>query len=286
LNTSFFADVVAIGGPGPNNEIPAITLLNSQQARLSNNRLQMREAWIRTEFFGQVLGVTVGQIDLTNYFDRNTAANDETTQFISDALVNNQALGLANNGLGVAAILDPKGPINLKLGVQQSEKDPNNPVATSLSGSLFSLAEIEYVAVPFGLPEGHYRAWFRLDNSTGQDRTGWGISIDQKLNPEMTIFGRYGNGDVGGQRVHFFSAGFGFQSPWSFNPLDRWGIGYAQTSLKETPGVPGATERIAEGFYNLHLTDHLALSVLLQYVMESDTHSAFFMPGLRLGVQF
>ena len=66
LNTSFFADVVAIGGPGPDGEIPGLTLLNSQLARLSNNRLQTREAWIRTEFFGQRLGVTLGQVDLTN----------------------------------------------------------------------------------------------------------------------------------------------------------------------------------------------------------------------------
>jgi len=286
LNTSFFADLVAIGGPAPNEEIPAITLLNSQQARLSNNRLQIREAWIRTEFFGQLLGLTVGHIDLTNYFDRNAAANDETTQFISDALVNNQALGLASNGLGVAAILDPKGPLNFKLGVQQSERDPNNPTATSLSNHLFSLGEVEYIAVPFGLPEGHYRAWFRLDNSTGQDRTGWGISIDQKLNPEVTLFGRYGNGDVGGQRVHFFSGGLGFQTPWTFNPMDRWGLGYAQTELVQTVAQPAATERIAEGFYNLHLTDHLALSLMLQYVMESDTHSAFIIPGTLLAVQF
>src|SRR4029079_9915224 len=75
LNTSFFADVVAIGGPTPNGEIPSLTLLNSQGARLSNNRLQMREAWIRTEIFGQRLGLTLGQVDLTNYFDRNAVAN-------------------------------------------------------------------------------------------------------------------------------------------------------------------------------------------------------------------
>ncbi len=286
LNTSFFADVVAIGGPAPNGEVPALTLLNSQQARLSNNRLQMREAWVRTEFFGQKLGVTVGQLDLTNYFDRNAVANDETKQFISDALVNNQVLGLANNGLGVAAILDPKGSFNFKLGVQQSERDPDNPTASSLSASLFSLAEVEYIAVPFGLPEGHYRLWGRLDNSTGQDRTGWGISIDQKLNPELAIFGRYGNGDVGGRRVHFFSGGLGFQAPWTLNPMDRWGIGFAQTELVQTLANPGVTEKLAEGFYNLHLTDHLALSLMLQYVVESDTKSGFFIPGTRLGVEF
>ena len=287
LNTSFFADVVAIGGPTPNGEIPALTLLNSQGARLSNNRLQMREAWIRTEIFGQRLGLTLGQVDLTNYFDRNAVANDETSQFISDALVNNQVLGLANNGLGAVAVWDPKSFYNIKLGVQQSEADPNNPVATNLNDSIFSLAEVEVIAVPFGLGEGHYRLWGRLDNSTGQDRAGWGVSIDQHLTPEVTVFGRYGNGDVGGTRVHFFDAGFGFQSPFAFNPLDRWGIGYAQTEIVQRPtDLTAPNEKLVEGFYNLHLTDHLAVSMMLQYVVESGIGSNFFIPGLRMGVTF
>jgi hypothetical protein len=281
LNTSFFADVVAIGGPGPDGEIPGLTLLNSQLARLSNNRLQTREAWIRTEFFNQTLGVTIGQVDLTNYFDRNAIANDETYAFISDALVNNQVLGLANNGLGIAAIYDPKRNFNFKLGVQQSEDDPDNPVATSLSNSLFSMAEAEYIATPFGLPEGHYRLWFRLDNSTAQDRTAWGISLDQKLTPTTTLFGRYGNGDVGGTRVHFFSGGLGFQAPFAFNPLDVWGIGYAQTEI-----VNGPNQKLAEAFYNLFLTDALRLSFMVQYVKDSSVGATFWLPGTRFAVSF
>ena len=281
LNTSFFADVVAIGGPGPDGEIPGLTLLNSQLARLSNNRLQMREAWIRTEFFNQTFAVTIGQVDLTNYFDRNAVANDETYAFISDALVNNQVLGLANNGLGIAAVWDPKRNFNFKLGVQQSEDDPNNPVATSLSNSLFSLAEFEYIATPFGLPEGHYRVWGRLDNSTGQDRTAWGVSVDQKITPTATVFGRYGNGDVGGTRVHFFSGGIGFQSPFAINPLDAWGIGYAQTEI-----VDGPNQKLAEAFYNLYLTDALRLSFMLQYVYDTSVGATYVLPGTRFAVSF
>ena len=281
LNTSFFADVVAIGGPGPDGEIPGLTLLNSQLARLSNNRLQMREAWIRTELFDQRLGVTIGQLDLTNYFDRNAVANDETFAFISDALVNNQVLGLANNGLGIATIWDPKRNYNFKLGVQQSEDDPNNPIATSLSKSLFSMAEFEYIATPFGLPEGHYRVWGRLDNSTGQDRTGWGVSVDQKLTPTTTLFGRYGNGDVGGTRVHFFSGGLGFQAPFALNPLDAWGIGYAQTEI-----VNGPNQKLAEAFYNLYLTDALRLSFMMQYVYDNSVGATFWLPGTRFAVSF
>lgn len=288
LNTSFFADVVAIGGPGPDGEIPSITLLNSQIARLSNNRLQMREAWLRTELFNQRLGVTVGQLDLTNYFDRNAIANDDTFAFISNALVSNQALGLRNNGLGIVAVYDPKNNYLIKLGVQQSEADPTNPVATNLSSNLFSMAEIEYIVTPFGLPEGRYRLWGRLDNSTpnpftgtSQDRTGWGISADQKITPTTTLFGRFGNGDVGGIRVKFYSGGVGFRAPFAFNPLDAWGIGFARTEF-----VNGPNQKLAEAYYNLYLTTTLRLSFMLQYVNDSNVQGSYLLSGTRFAVSF
>lgn len=278
LNTSFYADVVAIGGPPPDNEIPAVNLLNSQTARLSNNQLNLREAWLRTELFNQVVALSVGQLDLTNYFDRNAVANDETSQFISDALVNDPVLGLSANGLGAAVVIDPRGSWNFKLGIQQSD-----PSASSLSDSLYKLAEIGYLARPFGLQEGNYRVWGRLDNSTGKEEAGYGVSFDQKISPTVTIFGRYGNGYLGsiGDRMVFISGGLGFQAPLTFNPLDTWGVGYAHTDIKNGPH-----ENLVEGYYNLHLTDHLALSFMLQYVVESSIRSGFLLPGVRMGVNF
>jgi carbohydrate-selective porin OprB len=250
--------------------------LNGQAARLSNNQLSVREAWIRTELFERRLGVSVGRLDLTNYFDRNEVANDETSQFISDPLVNNPALGLSENGLGVAAVYDGGGSVNVKVGVQQSDS-----TATSLSSSLYKLAEIEYLTRPFSLPEGRYRVWFRADNSTGNERTGFGVSIDQKITPTTTLFARYGSGDVGGTRTYFYSGGLGFQAPFTFNPLDRWGIGYAQTEIRNGPN-----EKLAEAFYNLHLTEHLGFSALLQYVLESQTGEGYILPGMRMAVEF
>ncbi|HEO65064.1 MAG TPA: carbohydrate porin, partial [Spirochaetes bacterium] len=90
LYTMFFADVEVIGGLSPDNQIANISFLNSDGVRLALDKtLNLREGWMRTELFGQNLIVVVGMLDLTNYFDLNTAANDETSQFITDALVNN-----------------------------------------------------------------------------------------------------------------------------------------------------------------------------------------------------
>lgn len=278
--TTFFADVVGVSGSPPDREIPTLTLLNSYTARLvERNELNLREAWLRTELFDQKLGLSFGRLDLTNYFDSNVAANDETTQFVSDALVNNPMLGLSSNGSGIAAVFDPKTGINFKLGLQQSDPD-----ATNLSDSIFTLAEVGYFARPFSLPEGNYRVWFRTDNGSDERRTAYGLSLDQKLSPNITVFARYGSAQADVDRDYFYSAGFQFQNVPVFNPLDVWGIGYAQTELGTSD-----REKLLEAYYNLRLAERLRLSTHVQYVTVAGPGARTFgylLPGLRLQGSF
>jgi hypothetical protein len=278
--TSFFADVVALSGGPPDREIPSLTLLNGYTARLVNqNELNLREAWLRTELFGQRLALTAGRLDLTNYFDRNAGANDETTQFLSDALVNNQMLGLAVNGTGFAAEIDPKNGFTLRVGLQQS-----NPDATSLSDSIYSLTEVGYTMTPFSLPEGHYRLWYRANNGDVESKRAVGVSLDQKVSPVVTLFGRYGTQQVPGDRDHYASAGLSFTNGLVFNPDDAWGIGYAQMVL-----ASGDKEHLTEWYYNLLLTERLHLSFTLQHVLDSPGDAGKFgyvLPGIRLQASF
>ena len=122
LYTMFFADIEAIGGFSPDDQISNISGLNSDSARLEDDReVNVREAWLRAELFDQKLALSAGMLDLTNYFDSNMAANDETTQFITDTLVNNPFLAPPTNGGGVAAVFDPKTGIKLRAGIQRGE---------------------------------------------------------------------------------------------------------------------------------------------------------------------
>lgn len=274
-NTSLFADIVGLSGSPPDSEIGGLTLLNGYAARLvAQNEVNLREAWIRTELFDQKLALVVGRVDLTAFFDRNAVANDETSQFVSDALVNNPMLGLSSNGAGLAAVYDPRGSFNLKLGVQQS-----NPDATNLSEALYTLAEVGYRARPSFLGEGNYRVWYRTDNSSGPRRTAYGVSLDQKLTPVVTAFGRYGAGETDTSDDHFYSVGFQFQNGWVFNPLDVWGLGYSNLEL-----ASDEKEDLIELYYNMHLSEKLRLSFHLQHVTETDSEGAkrgFLVPGLR-----
>ena len=278
--TVFFADIVGLSGSPPDAEIPSLTLLNGYTARLiRQNELNLREAWLRTELFGQRLALTAGRLDLTNYFDQNAVANDESTQFLSDALVNNQMLGLASNGTGVAAEFDPKNGFRFKFGFQQSNTD-----ATNLSDSMYTLSEVGYTFTPFTLPEGTYRVWFRTDNTSADITKGAGVSFDQKLTAAVGLFARYGTQEVDLGRDHFYSLGVGFQNGLIFNPQDTWGIGYAQMEM-----ASGESEKLAEGYYNFNLTERLRLSFHLTHVLDSpdaDTRFGYLLPGVRLQAAF
>jgi hypothetical protein len=280
-NTIFFADIVALSGSPPDAEIPSLTLLNGYTARLERqNALNLREVWLRTELFANRLFLTTGRLDLTNYFDQNAFSNDESTQFLSDALVNNQVLGLGSNGTGVAAEFDPKNGFRLKFGLQQSNDD-----ATNLSESLFTLSEVGYTFTPFSLPEGSYRLWFRTDNTSPATRKGVGFSIDQKLTSAVGLFGRYGTRDLEDDgRDHYWSAGVGFQNGLNFNPQDTWGVGYAHMDLGS-----GYREKLVEGYYNLLLTERLRLSFHLSHVLDAPADGekfGYLLPGVRLQAAF
>ena len=278
--TSFFADVVGLSGAPPDAEIHSLTLLNSYTARLvRQNEVNVREAWLRTELFTQRLAISAGRLDLTNYFDRNAAANDETSQFISDALVNNPMLGLATNGAGVAAVFDPKNGFAFKGGFQQSNTD-----ATNLSQSLYSLGEVDYVARPPALSEGNYRLWIRDDNTAERNRSAFGISADQKLNAIVGLFARYGNAEAEVDRDSFVSAGVQIQNRWVFYPTDYWGLGYAQTSLASHD-----REKLVEAYYNFGISEKLRLSLHLQHAFESPGGTpsvGFLVPAVRLQARF
>jgi hypothetical protein len=279
-HTLFFADVVGLSGPPPDLETGGLTLLNGFTARLvRQNELNVREAWLRTEVFSQKLALIAGRLDLTNYFDHNAAANDETRQFLSDALVNNPALNLAVNGSGLAAVYDPKGGFVFKVGIQQS-----NTEATNLSQSLYSLGEIGYVARIPGLGEGNYRFWYRTDNSVDRYRTGYGTSLDQKLAPQVTWFGRYGSAQADLKRDHFYSGGLQFANGAGFYPGDVWGVGYSHYDQ----GL-GPKERLMEGYYNFAISEKFRLSFHLTHVLEKKPGEAtvgYLVPGIRLQASF
>lgn len=104
-NVILFVDLEAIGGNGPLPYTHSVTNLNadagSTQSPDGIDRLNVLEAWTDFTILGGILQATAGKIDLTNYFDNNAFANDETMQFITDAFVNGAAFAVPSNSPGL-----------------------------------------------------------------------------------------------------------------------------------------------------------------------------------------
>ncbi len=283
LYTEIFADLETIGSFSPDDQIANVSFLNGDAARRRTDRqVDAREIWLKTELFRQRLALSGGLLDLTTYFDTNTAANDEDTQFITDTLVNNPFLALPRNGGGMVAVFDPKTGMNFKAGIQRGENARKN-----LSEKSYSIFEVEYLANFGALPEGHYRAWYRIRENTDWENMAWGISADQKLTPSVTLFSRFSQqftSNAFRREDYFYSGGLQFKTPYVFSLQDVWAVGFQRTDL-----ASGVDETLIEGYYNLFLTDNIQTSLHLQYLVDSNVggiDKSYILPGLRVHINF
>ncbi|HLG29319.1 MAG TPA: hypothetical protein VI387_03840, partial [Candidatus Brocadiales bacterium] len=160
LYTTFFIDLEAIGGNGPDELIGSFSVLNRDAGTLQDedrvDRVSVREVWLQSFLLQERLRLVGGKIDLTNYFDSNTLANDETTQFITGAFVNNPTMEVPENGPGLAALFDTKRGLTLGLGLQSTDNS-----GFGITDNIYAITEIGYRAHFFFGREGNYRLWGR-----------------------------------------------------------------------------------------------------------------------------
>ncbi len=190
------------------------------------------------------------------------------------------------NGPGLVVVFDPKRDLGLRMGVQS----PNNSGST-LAEKVFAILELDYHSHLLFAREGNYRLWGRIGRSPeALDRATWGIgvSLDQQLTPTLTAFARYGlsRTEGEGRSAYAWSVGFEVRAPFSTRIKDRTGIAFS--SQKEAAG----SERIGEWYYNVFLTDHLSLTLDLQWLFSGPNQVTggknrnIMIPGLRATVAF
>jgi len=290
--TTFFVDLEAIGGNGPDQVVRSNAGLNGDAGSLQDtdgvDRVQAREAWLGGDYFNEQVKAAVGKIDLTNYFDTNAVANDETSQFLSTAFVNNSALQQPKNGPGAFAFYDTKESLRLGAGVQ----NPSDS-GTAIANRPYFIAELDYNTHLFRGLEGNYRLWGRLNRSRADDNKGFGLSVDQVLFPSFTAFVRYGlNQPKGAVNKYAWSAGFEKKAVFSVRPLDTLGFAFGQQE-----GTVVKVDTLSEIYYRFFLTDHLAVSPHLQWLIRSsrtnpatanglETEKNVWVAGLRSQVDF
>ncbi len=236
--SNVFAFILAEGGNGEGITDDLVTNLSpnddtgdTTDGSASSARFEVTEAWLQYGLEEQDrLIFTIGKIDLTNYFDQNNAAGDGTSQFLSSAFINSQAIEFPDDNSGgvrlqLALIPDV---LNLQVGGAETDADFED-----VFDRPFAIGEIALTVKPFGAT-GVYRGggWINaadhteLDDASNTDLDALGLylSLDQELFGPITLFGRLAYQD---KEV--------FNFPWFWVPIK---IGLMTTLSAEFRSAP------------------------------------------------
>lgn len=246
--------------------------------------------YARKEDAREHLFITVGKIDPFVFFDQNAIADDESAKFMNNVFVHNPLLdsggdiGADAHGFQPGAIVkyengrEKGGEWALSLGAFASDSGANFSGSNRAS---FVIGQIER-NTRFNYLPGTWRlyAWLnsRAQNYDGMERrnTGWGLSVDQKVLDDLTLFGRYGRHTSG--RVRFDRAlTLGAELDGT-----RWGraadsVGLAFGDLKTSGDYhayslavsgyqAGGSEKQSELYYRFKLNAAIELSPNFQWI--------------------
>jgi hypothetical protein len=236
--------------------------------------LELTEAWYEQRLFGERLAITVGKLDLSNYFDTSEYASDETAQFLSSGFVGNIAIDFPDNGPGIRLSASPSDYVSLGIGVQEGDADWED-----ITEHPFAIAEVDLHIVPGG----HYSMYGWLNGTdhvefmdpASVDKSGWGagLSMDQAILDWLGVFGRVGYRD--GSVYEFdlaWSVGLGVSGgPWG-RESDTFGVGWGMAHLSSDYKASGLApvntgdEGHLEAYYRIYVNEHLELTPNIQLI--------------------
>ncbi len=244
------------------------------------NRDYLLEAWYKHTFQlrGWEVSPTVGIIDATAYIDDNEYANDELTQFMNDAFVNNPVAELPSYDLGAVAELSKNG--------------------FSLRGLVMNPKGYHYYAFQAAIygEDGNYRLYYyRTDKAfetpSGKKdyKEGVGFSADGPLTENLGVFLRLGTNTntSTGDFKNFASGGVVYDGLRTLGKPSELGAGYAYLEGNEKiSGIESA--RVGELYYKITLDEYTQLTFDLQYQKQKNTDGTLgaWTYGVRLNASF
>lgn len=283
--TRIFVDFQGAIGPGPDQELGTLSRVNKRADDLQgkDKTLRLMKLILRPSWLEDRVLLSIGKLDVEDYFDRNAFAEDEETQFLNAALLTSPMLRPPPNGPGVALRVTV-GDWRYGFSVHGLED-----VDGDQSGLPFVIGEVGYRNI-FAL-RGHYRWWARVASVIeDRDRVTWGtgVSIDQLLTPTLGVFFRAGLSRSQGDSVtsHAWSLGLQLTPTWFDRAKDVLGVGYSEQ--RES----GGRERVAEIYYRLTAADWFSLIANVQWIVSGPNavtggpNRDVVVPGLRALLSF
>jgi len=273
------ADLEGGAGKGIDKIIPSFSIFNGDAGELS--LAYMPYLMLGQNFLDDRIYLAGGRIDLSDWFDINTAANSADTQFTSSALVNNNSIPFPQKGLGFVAGAWFLEWAYLQIGISNADA---KSIAIKFRDALkdaFVMTELGFAPDFKGL-KGNYRFMLRFnrerlvttDGETSRyGDAGMAISFDQQLTKKLTVFFRYGITD---ERVRYvasaWSTGFQLDNPLPGRKYDVFSFGVAQSIMsldyiRSTNPKSAGTETMFETYYSIALNELFTLTPDLQVLI-------------------
>jgi porin len=261
------------------------------------------ELWYEQSMFDDTFLFRIGKMDLITggferrgyplAFDRSASANNETSQFLNSALVNNPTIPFPVYALGVAGFYNPIDWWYAAASVLDAQNDPRETgFRTTFYGEDYFFYIFETGITPLfnsenGLLQSAYRAGLWYDpqpkahaNSSKnyRDDLGFYLSCDQMLIKEnaeaedcqgLGVFLRYGYANSNRNDItNFWSAGFQYQGLLEGRDDDVIGAGFAQGFFSDNAVITYTQdyESALELYYNSKITPWWYVSPSMQYI--------------------
>ena len=260
------------------------------------------ELWYEQSMLDGTFLLRVGKMDLTGgfecsgcpvAFDTSAFANDETSQFLNGALVNNPTIPLPNYALGVAGYYNPIEGWYLSAGAVDAQNDARE---TGLRTTFYKEDYFFYIVETGVTPvlpssrgdlQGAYRLGLWNDPQpkshsdalkSYRDDVGFYLSCDQMLTKEniapddsqgLGTFFRYGYADNSRNDItSFWSIGFQYQGILDGRDEDVFGAGIAEGAFSNAAPTTYTQdhESVLEFYYNARVAPWVNISPSIQYV--------------------
>jgi len=284
-NIILFIDLEAIGGNGPDEFAETISSLNgdagSTQSKDGFDRIVVNEAWTEFLFLNEIFTITAGKIDLTNYFDNNAIANDENSQFISGALINNTAFAAPPNSPGLRIRTTFLKRFYIQFAFSKTENTGSN-----IFSDIYKIGGIGFKLFPFSDYEAEFHL-FGYSQPLANNRFGLGISMSQTIAARFTIFGRFGNNENELADYYDIKNAWSFGSQFKENILGEPSvIGMAFSSTKPYDKSL-LNEKLTELYIKQLINTWISISVHFQHVWDTGgMNNKYSLLGLRVNFTF
>jgi len=290
----------------------------------SDSTVLMAQAWYQLDvplplggnpdFSREHLEFNFGKIDPFVFFDQNEIADDETRGFINQAFVHNPLLDVGGDvgvddfgfspGFRLAWINETQAPEHYAVSMGIFGAAEGASYDNSLKDP-FVIMQAETGQRFFSGLDANYRIYYwrngSSENLTGikESHSGFGLSLDQKVDDYLTLFARFGQqtqgevkfdraltvgADIGGSYWHRGGDTVGVALGWLSVSNE-----YEQASNTLVGFDASGAEQIAELFYRYRINSQFEITPNLQYIRQpggNQSASSMTAYGLRAQLNY